>query len=123
MQDELIIYHNPNCSKSRETLAILQAGNKTPTIIDYLKNPPTEQELKKIIELLGVSPRELLRTGETAYLQENLDDLSLNGDQIIGSMCAHPILIERPIVISGGKAVIGRPPSVVLDIINPRQVG
>jgi arsenate reductase len=115
--DRLVIYHNPRCSKSRETLQILKHNNFTPTVIEYLDEPPTRQELKVIIEMLGVSARDLLRTGEQIYQDAELDNGALSEDEIIAAICAHPILLQRPIVVSGERAVIGRPPAKVLEII------
>ena len=115
--DKLVIYHNPSCSKSRETLQILEDRNCTPEIIEYLENPPSEQELRNIIALLGVSARDLLRTTEPVYRDAELDDDSLGEDEIIEAICEYPALLQRPIVIMGDKAVIGRPPVKVLDIL------
>jgi arsenate reductase len=116
--NQLIIYHNPNCSKSRETLQILNDKNSQPKIIEYLNEPPTAQELRQIITMLGIAPRELLRTGEQIYIDAKLADNSLDDEQIIQAICQYPVLLQRPIVISGNKAVIGRPPAKVLDIID-----
>jgi len=113
----LIIYHNPSCSKSRETLQILENNNLTPTVIEYLDQPPSPQELTKIIEMLGVSARDLLRTNEQIYADAKLDNDTLSGDEIIAAICEHPVLLQRPIVVSGERAVIGRPPTKVMDII------
>ena len=113
----LVIYHNPSCSKSRETLQILENSNLNPTIVEYLDNPPTRQELKKIIGMLNVSARDLLRTGEQVYADANLDREALSEDEIIAAICQHPILLQRPIVVSGERAVIGRPPARVLELI------
>ncbi len=113
----LVIYHNPRCSKSRETLQILENNNFTPMVIEYLDEPPTRQELKVIVEMLGISARDLLRTGEQIYQDAKLDNDALSEDEIIAAICAHPILLQRPIVVSGERAVIGRPPAKVLEII------
>ena len=113
----LVIYHNPSCSKSRETLQILENNNLTPTVIEYLDQPPSPQELTKIIEMLGVSARDLLRTNEQIYADAKLDNDVLSGDEIIAAICEHPVLLQRPIVVSGERAAIGRPPAKVLDII------
>ena len=113
----LVIYHNPGCSKSRETLQILENNDLSPTIVEYLDNPPTRQELKKIIEMLGISARDLLRTTEQIYEDAKLDSGALSEDEIITAICQHPTLIQRPIVVSGNRAVIGRPPARVLDLI------
>lgn len=116
-QDKLVIYHNPRCSKSRETLQILEDNNASPEIIEYLDEPPSAQELSRIIGLLGISARDLLRTTEQAYSDAGLDDDSLSDEDIINAICKHPSLLQRPIVVVGNKAVIGRPPVKVLDII------
>jgi len=113
----LVIYHNPACSKSRETLQILENRNLCPTIVEYLDNPPTRQELQKIIEMLGISARDLLRTTEQIYEDARLDREALSEDEIINAICQHPALLQRPIVVSGNRAVIGRPPDRVLDLI------
>ena len=113
---KLVIYHNPRCSKSRETLQILQDHDHSPDIVDYLEEPPSTDELKRIIAMLGVSARELLRTTEPVYRDAELDDDSLTEDEIIEAICEYPALLQRPIVIAGDRAVIGRPPVKVLDI-------
>jgi arsenate reductase len=115
--DKVVIYHNPKCSKSRETLQILQDNNIDPEIIDYLADPPTAHELNKIIAMLGVSARDLMRSTEPAHKEANLDDDSLSDDDIIAAICEYPALLQRPIVVSGNKAIIGRPPVRVLEII------
>jgi arsenate reductase len=115
--DKPIMYHNPRCSKSRETLQLLSDHDIEPEIIEYLDNPPSPQELGDIIELLGVQVRELLRTTEPAYQEANLDDDSLSEAELIEAICKYPVLLQRPIVISGNRAIIGRPPSRVLEII------
>ena len=115
--DKPLIYHNPGCSKSRETLQILEDNNTSPEIIRYLDNPPSADELRRIITLLGIPARDLLRTGESVYQDANLDDNNLNEDEVIRAICEFPILLQRPIVISGKRAVIGRPPSRVLEIL------
>ena len=116
-QDKLVIYHNPGCSKSRETLQILQDNNLSPEIVEYLDEPPTAQELTDIIAMLGIGARDLLRTTEQAYRDAELDDDSLSDDEIIEAICQYPTLLQRPIVVAGDKAIIGRPPIKVLDII------
>ena len=113
----VIIYHNPKCNKSRQTLELLNRQGIKPTIIEYLKTPPSSKKLKKIIELLGFTPRNLIRKQETTYTENKLENLSLSDDDLIEAMARHPILIERPIVIVNNKAVIGRPPEEVLKII------
>ena len=114
--DKLTIYHNPGCSKSRETLQLLQQNDKIPEIIEYLQTPPSKEELIQIIKMLGITPRDLLRTTEQAYIDAKLDD-SVTNDLIIDAICKFPILLQRPIVVSGKRAIVGRPPSRVLGII------
>lgn len=114
--DKPTIYYNPRCSKSREALQIIVQNNKVPEIIEYLKNPPGKEELRLIITMLGISPRDLVRTSEQAYIDAKLDD-SATDEHIIEAICKHPTLLQRPIVISGNRAIIGRPPSRVLEII------
>jgi arsenate reductase len=111
----IIIYHNSRCSKSRETLKLIE-GLK-PKAVDYLKTPPSAAELKTILKKLGLKPRELLRKGEPRYAELGLKDRQLDDDALIALMVANPILIERPIVVAGGKAAIGRPPETVLEIL------
>ena len=111
------IYHNPRCSKSRQTLSLLQERNIEPEIIDYLAAPPSGEALKKILGLLGLSARELMRKKEAAYAENNLADDALGEDVLIAAMIKNPILIERPIVLANGKAALGRPPENVLEIL------
>ncbi len=111
------IYHNPRCSKSRQTLDLLEARGITPKVVEYLKHPPSAAELKAILKKLGIKPRELVRRGEPLYAELGLEDRELSEDDLIRLMVANPILIERPIVVSGAKAAIGRPPEQVLDIL------
>jgi arsenate reductase (glutaredoxin) len=114
----LKIYHNPRCSKSRETLSLLQQQADDIDIIDYLKNPPTAAELTRLLTMLGLNARELIRSKEDDYLKLGLADPSLSEQQLINAMVAHPKLIERPIVVNANKAAIGRPPSNVLTILS-----
>jgi len=114
---QVVIYHNPRCSKSRQTLQLLQDQGIEAKVIEYLKRPPDKATLRRILKLLGMKPRELMRTGETAYLEAGLDRDDLDDDQLINAMLAHPILIERPIVLANGKAALGRPPEQVLEIL------
>lgn len=114
------ILHNPRCSKSRATLALLREHGIEPQIIPYLDTPPDAAELSCILDALGLEPRELMRTGETVYAELGLDDPSLTRDQLIAAMHAHPILIQRPIVLQGKRAAIGRPPEAVLTILQTR---
>lgn len=111
------IYHNPRCSKSRQTLQILKDKGVEPDVLEYLKTPPDRATLSKILDMLGMEPRDLMRKKEKEYKENNLSDPALTRDQLIDAMLAHPKLIERPIVIKNGKAAIGRPPEKVLEII------
>jgi len=111
------IYHNPRCSKSRQTLEILNQQNVDVEIIEYLKASPNAETLKQILSYLKITARDLLRKGESAYKEAGLDDTSLSEDEIIAAMVEHPILIERPVVVNNDKAAIGRPPESVLAIL------
>ena len=111
------ILHNPRCSKSRQTMQLLKDRGIEPEVIEYLKDVPDSSELRDIIEMLGVSPREIMRTKEKVYKELGLDDPDLNNNMLIEAMVDHPVLIERPIVIANGKAAIGRPPQKVLEIL------
>jgi arsenate reductase len=112
-----ILYHNPRCSKSRQTLELLRARGLEPRIIEYLETPPTAAELERILDLLGREPRELMRTGEAEYKELGLDDPSLDRETLIRAMVEHPRLIERPILLANHKAALGRPPETVLEIL------
>jgi arsenate reductase len=111
------ILHNPRCSKSRATLALLQEQGVEPEITLYLDNPPDASELKTVLTRLGLTAREFMRKGETEYRELGLADESLTEDQLIAAMAANPRLIERPIVLANGRAAIGRPPESVLSIL------
>ncbi|RDH91324.1 MAG: arsenate reductase (glutaredoxin) [endosymbiont of Seepiophila jonesi] len=111
------IFHNPRCSKSRQTLQLLKDNGVEPEIVEYLKTPPNRDTLEQVLDMLGMEPRDLMRKKESEYKENNLADPSLTRDQLIDAMIAHPKLIERPIVITNGKAALGRPPEQVLEII------
>jgi arsenate reductase len=111
------IYHNNRCSKSRATLALLEQHVGACEVINYLDTPPSASELSVLLKQLGMGARELLRTGEVEYQSLGLDDPSLDDAALIAAMVAHPKLIERPIVVANGKAMIGRPPEAVLAIL------
>lgn len=111
------IYHNPRCSKSRQTLALLQNKGIEPTIIDYLSSPPDAAMLAEILDKLGLEPRDLMRRKEAPYKALDLADAAKSRDALIQAMVDNPILIERPIVLSGGQAALGRPPEQVLEIL------
>ena len=112
------IYHNPRCSKSRQTLGLLQAKGIEPEIIEYLKTPPSARELDGILKKLGMEPRDLIRKKEAAYRSLGLDDPSLDRATLIAAMVDDPVLIERPIVVHGARAAVGRPPENVLEILD-----
>ena len=111
------IYHNPRCSKSRQTLALLEENGVTPEIVLYLETPPSEATLTDLLSKLGIEARALLRKGEEAYKTNQLSNKDLSEKQLVAAMMAHPKLIERPIVVKGDKAVLGRPPENVLDLL------
>lgn len=114
---KVTIFHNPRCSKSRATLEILRAEGVEPEVIEYLHTPPSAAELDRICEMLGCGPRELIRTGEKEYKELHLDDPTLTPKQLRETMAKHPILIERPIVVKGNRAVVGRPPERVRELL------
>jgi arsenate reductase len=117
MTDTVIIYHNPRCSKSRQTLDLLEGQGIQPHVVKYLETPPDTATLSSLLEMLGLEPRDLMRHKEAEYAELQLDNPALTREQLIQSMVAHPKLIERPIVVSNGKAAIGRPPEKVLTIL------
>lgn len=117
MTNKFTMYHNPRCSKSRQTLALLEENGQQPEIILYLDTPPSAVELTDVLSKLGISARQLLRKGESAYKEYKLADTTLSDADIIGAMINHPKLIERPIVIKGKKAILGRPPENVLALL------
>ena len=117
MSESTVIYHNPRCSKSRQTLELLTEKNEPLEIVKYLDTPPSKETLEMVFDYLGLEPRQLMRTWEAPYKELNLDDESLSRDDLIAAMLANPILIERPIVIKDGKVAIGRPPESVIDIL------
>ncbi len=111
------IYHNPRCSKSRQTLQLLRDKGIEPEIIEYLKTPPTAEELANILQKLGLKPRDLIRKREAEYKTTGMNDESLDDQALIEGMVATPKLIERPVVLAGDKAALGRPPENVLAIL------
>lgn len=113
----IVIYHNPRCSKSRQTLTLLEERGIKPHIIEYLKSPPTPTQLTHTLAALNMQPLELLRTGEDDYKTLDLANFNGTNDALIELMCAHPKLIERPIVVNGDQAKVGRPPEAVLAIL------
>ena len=113
----IVIYHNPRCSKSRQGLALLREHGVEPEIVEYLKTPPSVDELDAILRKLGMEPRELMRRKEPEYKELGLAEESLPRGRLIAAMVEHPRLIERPIVVSGDRAVLGRPTEKVLELI------
>ncbi|MGH8382926.1 arsenate reductase (glutaredoxin) [Pseudomonas sp.] len=114
---DLTLYHNPRCSKSRGALELLEARGLTPTVVRYLETPPDAPTLKALLGKLDIGARQLLRSGEDEYKDLNLADPALSDAQLIDAMVKHPKLIERPILVAGDKAVIGRPPEKILEIL------
>jgi len=114
---DITIYHNPRCSKSRQTLALIEEKGITPSIKLYLEDVPSKNEIASLLSKLGISARELLRKGEDAYKEKGLKDTSISEDTLIEAMIESPKLIERPIVVKGDKAVLGRPPENVLELL------
>lgn len=115
--NDVVILHNPRCSKSRETLTLIQSRGIAPRIVDYVSSPPSMAELENILDLLGVDARSIMRRDEPEYAELGLDDAALSRQQLIAAMHAHPRLIQRPIVLANGKAALGRPPQNVLEIL------
>ncbi len=113
----ITIYHNPRCSKSREALRLLVERDVAPEVVRYLETPPDAETLSSLLRMLGMEPRDLMRTKESEYQELGLDDPSLSREQLIAAMVQNPRLIERPIVVEGGRAVLGRPPERVLELL------
>src|ERR1041385_6282421 len=114
---EVEIWHNPRCSKSRAALELLTATGVEPRVGEYLETPPSAERIEQVLALLGAEPRDLMRKGEAPYRDLKLDDASVDRVTLIRALVEHPILIERPIVIANGRAVVGRPPERVLDVL------
>lgn len=111
------IYHNPRCSKSRATLALLEEQGVTPTIVEYLQTPPSKEEMGRILDGLGMEPRDLMRKNEDPYAALNLSNPETSRDALIDAMLENPILMERPVVVKDGRYALGRPPENVLEIL------
>ena len=114
----ITIYHNPRCSKSRQTLALIEANGVTPTIVLYLENPLTVAEIQDLLSKLGMSARDIIRKGEDAYKENKLSDMTATEEKLILAISNTPKLLERPIVAKGKKAIIGRPPENVLALLS-----
>lgn len=113
----ITVYHNPRCSKSRQTVALLRERGIEPELVEYLKEPPAAETLAHLATLLGVEPREMMRHGEAEYRELGLDDPDLERTALLQAIADHPRLLERPIVVNGDRAAIGRPPERVLEIL------
>jgi arsenate reductase len=110
-------YHNPRCSKSRQTLQLLRLRGIAPEIVEYLNTPPSTAERDRLLRLMGREPRDAMRKGESEYKALHLDDAKLTRAELVAAMVANPNLIERPIVLANGKTALGRPPEAVLEIL------
>ncbi len=117
MSMQVTLYHNPRCSKSRAALELLEKKKLDFKVIEYLKHPPSPKQLDRILSLLEMEPRELIRKNEAPYRELDLDDETLSRDALIAAISAHPILMQRPIVLANGKAAVGRPPEQILSIL------
>jgi arsenate reductase len=117
MTDDVTIYFNPGCSKCRKSLELLEQQGQQAKVIEYLDTPPDIATLTSILDMLGMEPRDLMRTHEKEYRAAGLDNPGLSRADLINAMIAHPRLIERPVVIKDGRATIGRPPEKILDIL------
>ena len=117
----ITIWHNPACGTSRNTLAMIRASGEEPVVIEYLKEPPSRARLKELIAAMGITPRDLLREKGTPYGELGLDDPSLSDDRLLDAMIAHPILINRPIVVSPKGVRLCRPSEQVLDLLPPQK--
>jgi arsenate reductase len=119
----ITIYHNPGCGTSRNTLAIIRQSGEEPDVIEYLKNPPSRERLVELIKAMGMTPRKLLREKGTPYAELNLGDPKWTDDEIVDFMLAHPILINRPIVVTPLGSILARPSEAVLDILPNSNIG
>lgn len=116
-RDEFVLYHNPRCSKSREALRLLRQQGIEPRIVEYLRDPPDATTLRTLLQKLGLHPRDILRDSEKEYAAANLSDPSLTEEELIAAIVQHPILLQRPIVVRGERAVVGRPPTRLLELL------
>jgi arsenate reductase (glutaredoxin) len=119
----ITIYHNPNCGTSRNTLAIIRQSGEEPEVIEYLKNPPSRERLVELIKAMGMTPRQLLREKGTPYAELNLGDPKWTDDEIVDFMLAHPILINRPIIVTPLGTMLARPSEAVLDMLPNPDIG
>ena len=116
----IVIWHNPRCGKSRDTLALLREHGVEPAIREYLKQPPTAKEVETLLDLLGGEPRTLLRDGEAEFKATGKKAAALTRKDVVGLIAAHPVLLQRPVVVAGGRAAIGRPPEAALNVIGKK---
>lgn len=114
---DIEIWHNPRCSKSRQALALLQERGMNPRVVKYLEDPPTVARLEEVLRALGMEPRELMRKKEKPYAELGLGDPGRTRAELVRAMAEHPILIERPVIVRGRRAVVGRPPERALDVL------
>ena len=119
MSESIVIYHNPRCSKSRQTLALIRDRGVEPEIVEYLKTPLDREALQNLLRVLGMTARDLVRSGEAPYRELGLAEPDTSEDDLIAAIAAHPILMQRPVVRRGGRAVVGRPPERVADLLDP----
>ncbi|MBB4005413.1 MAG: arsenate reductase (glutaredoxin) [Aurantimonas endophytica] len=117
------IYHNPDCGTSRNTLAMIRQAGEDPEVIEYLKNPPSRETLIELLDMMGMKPRDILRQKGTPYAELGLDDPALSDEELLQAMMAHPILINRPIVVTEKGARLCRPSETVLDILPDPAIG
>ncbi|MEN6542514.1 arsenate reductase (glutaredoxin) [Parvibaculum sp.] len=115
---KVVIWHNPRCSKSRATLSLIEQHGLDPEIVEYLNTPPSAEEIRSVLQKLRMKPRDLMRKGEQVYKDLGLENENLSDDQLVAAMAENPILIERPVVIFGARAKLGRPPEDVLDLFS-----
>lgn len=123
MTTDIIIYHNPECGTSRNALAMIRNADVEPHVIEYLKTPPTRALLVELVDRAGMAPRDLLREKGTPYAELGLSDTSLSNDALVDAMMAHPILINRPLVVSPLGVKLCRPSEAVLDLLPTGQLG
>ncbi len=119
--DPIKIYHNPRCSKSRATLALLEENDVNPEIVYYLDTPPSGEELTELLAKLGIGIKDIIRTSEPEYGELGLDDESLSETIVFDIVCKHPKLIQRPIVVKGEQAILGRPPENILALLEDKE--
>ena len=118
---DAVIYHNPRCSTSRTTLGLIRNAGIEPHIVEYLKSPPTRDELRDLIKRAGLTPRQIVRTKEPIYRELKLDDPAVSDDQLLDAMAVHPVLIERPLVVTAKGVRLCRPSEAVLDLLPPQR--